>query len=208
MSAAEHTPDAAAPAPWRPGKLVHLESPRFVIRSLTREDVGDAFIGWLADPEVMIGMNLPRRRLSRTEAVAYVLSVDHRRSFRLGIQLRDGGALIGCFSVDVDPLHGWGETAVVVGERSWWGKDVVREARARLLDFLFDEVGLHRVMGRPHGRHFASIYNYKVLGFRLEGVLRQHLQAQGGEGRLDQLVFGLLRSEWQARRERLRGGAQ
>jgi len=183
---------------WEPGALLALQTDRFELRSMTREDVTEAFIGWLADPDTMLGLNLPQQRLSRAQAVRFVLGFDNRARFCLGIFPR-GGSQIGLFVVECNPRSHCADTSVVVGDRAWWGRDVVRETRGALLAFLFGTLGQHKVTGRPHGRNFASIYNYKALGFRCEGVLREQLLAVDGKSRLDQLIFGLLRSEWLAR---------
>ena len=187
--------------PWEPGASVRLETPRFIVRSMAREDVDAAFLGWLADPEVMLGLNLPRRQLSRLQAVRWVLGFDNRARFCLGIYPRSesGGATIGFFTVVCDPNSRCADTSVVIGERSWWGRNVVIETRRELLDFLFDRLDLHKVTGRPHGRNIASIFNYKALGFTCEAVLREQLRSIRDDSRLDQLIFGMLRSEWQTR---------
>lgn len=184
----------------QPGALVHLATPRFVLRSMAREDVTDGFIAWLADPEVMLGLNLPRRRLSRPQAVRFVLAHDNVTKFCLGIFDKANSRQIGFFTVNVDPRNRTGETSVVIGERVYWGKDVVREARSALLDFMFDTLDVHKVIGRPHARNFASIYNYQALGFRCEAVLREQLLSVDRSTRIDQMMFGILRSEWHAKR--------
>ena len=112
---------------WRPGDLVHLTTERFVVRSAEREDVTDAFLGWLADPDVMVGLNLPRKRFSRPQAVRFVLSHDNQTQFFLVIVCRGDDRPIGFFVVTVDPKHGCAETSVVVGDRDYWGKNVVIE---------------------------------------------------------------------------------
>jgi [ribosomal protein S5]-alanine N-acetyltransferase len=200
--------------PWVPGAALSLHTARFVLRSMAREDVDERFIGWLADPALTVGLNLPLQRLSRAQAVRYVLSHDNRARFFIGVFVRDGvepnapggAGQIGFFTLSADPTHRVAETAVVIGERSWWGRDVVVEARSALLTFAFTQLGQHKVLGRPHGRNFASIYNYKAMGFRCEAVLREQMQAVDGDGRLDQLVFGLLRSEWLARQNHANPG--
>lgn len=187
-------------ASWEPGTLLRLETPHFIVRPMTREDVDETFLGWLADPEVMLGLNLPRRQLSRVQAVRWVLGFDNRARFCLGIYPRSEAAAIGFFTVDCDLKNRCADTSVVIGERAYWGRNVVIETRSALLDFLFEIVDLHKVTGRPHGRNIASIFNYKALGFTCEAVLREQLQSVRDDSRLDQLVFGLLRSEWRARR--------
>ena len=92
---------------------------------------------------------------------------------------------------------------VVIGDRDYWGKGVVLEARGALLDFLFDVVGVSKVWGTPFERNFPSIFNYKAQGFTCEGVLRKHVINVKGK-RVDQYIFGLLRDEWHAHRAKVR----
>ena len=90
---------------------------------------------------------------------------------------------------------------MVIGERDYWGQNVVIETRRVLLEFLFNTVGVHKVVGRPHGRNFSSIFNYKAMGFVCESVLREQMRSiQEGHDRLDQLTFGLLKAEWDTRK--------
>jgi RimJ/RimL family protein N-acetyltransferase len=49
-------------------------------------------------------------------------------------------------------------------------------------------------------RNVPAIFNYKALGFRCEGVLKDHDISMLGE-RTDILMFGMLRSEWDEIRE-------
>ena len=89
------------------------------------------------------------------------------------------------------------KTNVLLGNRDYWGKDVVVEVRARMLEFLFERLRMEKVAGEILGRNLSSIYNYKAMGFRAEGVQRSHIMAASG-GRTDVYHFGLLRKEWEA----------
>ena len=190
---------------WQPGGLLALETTRFTLTSMLREDVTEAFVTWMADPEVMVGLNMHRRRLTRVQAVRFVLGFDNHKRFCLGIKDKVTKSLIGFFILDCDPIQQCTETSVVIGDKNFWGKNVVMETRSCLLDFLFNHMKMVKVIGRPHGRNFSSIYNYKALGFTCEAVLRQQMKAIQGEQRLDQLVFGILKPEWQQKRQELNG---
>lgn len=181
---------------WDPGDLVRFETERFVIRSMTREDVDDRLIGWLADRDVAAGLNMPIRTMNRPQAVAWALSHDNRSKFLLVVVSKETGHAIGFFTITVELAHKTAETAVVIGDQEQWGKNVVIEARGELLRFLFTTMKMHKVIGRPHSRNISSIFNYKAMGFTCEAVLREQMRAVDGAGRLDQLVFGLLASEW------------
>lgn len=80
---------------WQPGALVELTTERFIIRSMLREDVTEAFLSWMRDPEVMVGLNMPKRKLSRAQAVRYVLSNDNQNRFLLGIHSKSSETQIG-----------------------------------------------------------------------------------------------------------------
>lgn len=188
---------------WTPGALLKLETPRFIVRSMAREDVTETFTGWLADPEVMVGLNLPRRRLTRPQAVRWALSHDNASNFMLVVIDKASNEAIGFFTINADAGHLTAETSVVLGNHDFWGKNVVVEARTAILNFLFETLGIHKVIGRPHGRNFSSIFNYKVMGFTCEAVLREQMRAVDGNSRLDQLTFGILKTEWQARKAKM-----
>jgi RimJ/RimL family protein N-acetyltransferase len=186
---------------WKPGDLLTLETERFRLRSMLREDVTEDYLKWLADPEVMVGLNLPRRQLSRLQAVNYALSFDNQSRFKLIFEDRDGDRAFGFFTITSDPGHRSAETAVVLGDQSYWGKNAVIEGRTAIINFLFDTLKMHKVIGRPHGRNISSIFNYQALGFTCEAVLREQMRSVNEDERLDQLVFGLLRSEWEERKK-------
>lgn len=187
--------------PWKPGTPVRLETARYHLRSLSPDDVDDRYIGWLGDPEVMQTLNAPPRQLNRADIQRYVARFNNKTSFHIGVFDKASGRKIGIYSIYVDLGNGLAETNVAIGERDFWGRKAVLETRAALLDFLFDVVGVFKVWGRPFARNFPAVFNYKAQGFALEGVLRQHRRSVDG-GRLDQLMFGLLRDEWHARRSK------
>ena len=110
-----------------------------------------------------------------------------------------GGETIGFYTATIDPKHGYAETSVVVGNRNFWGKNVVIETRTALLDFLFETIGVHKVIGTPHGRNFSSIFNYKAMGFECEAVLREHMLSVDGKTQMDQLIFAMFRDQWKER---------
>jgi len=186
----------------RPGDLVTLETERFTIRSIEREDVTDSFLAWLTDDDVVIGMNMPQRQMTIAQAIRWVLSFDNDKRFFLLVLDTQTGTPIGFFTATIDG-HNVAETAVVVGDRAYWGQNVVMEARGAILDLLFDTLKVHKVIGKPHGRNFASIYNYGAMGFTCEAVLREQMKAIQKDERLDQLVYGIFASEWQSAKEAL-----
>lgn len=66
-----------------------------------------------------------------------------------------------------------------------------------LLNYLFQEVGLNKIMADTGAFNQASIALLKSLGFQQDGCLRQHQLLNGVLH--DQLLFSLLAEEWKER---------
>lgn len=183
---------------WTPHQPLVLETERFIVRSLAPAGITEAYISWWNDEEVQTGLGQAPRGWGRAEAVQHVKRFDNNTRFHLGIHVRGEGTLIGFIAIFLEG-QGRALTNIVIGDKSYWGKGVVLEVRARVLDFIFDHLGLEKVHGRLIARNFPSICNYHAQGFTCEGVLRSHDTAPDGS-RADICLFGLLREEWQARK--------
>ncbi len=178
------------------GRPVFLKTDRFDLRSVTPADASDRWLGWAKDPAIMGPLNMPARAMRREELAAHIASVDNQTRFLIGIFDKAGGAQIGFFMVDVEPIHRCAIFNVAIGEKEWWGKGVVNEARAALLDHFFESRGIEKASGTPLARNFPALFNYKAQGWRHEGTLRGQCLSAADGSRLDQYQFGLLRKEW------------
>ena len=195
---------------------VRLQTGRFALRGLNPSDATPRAAAWLADPAIAAPLNRPALAPEVSALAAEFGTANGTTRFMIGIFVRDdgpgdgagdelgdaAGAIIGFYTINRDPAHRTATFNVVIGERDWWGRGVVLETRAALLDHFFAERGVDKAIGQPHARNFASVFNYKRQGWVQEGVLRAHSLAANGAGRLDQVQFGLLASEWAALRGR------
>ena len=191
---------SGAPRGWKPGTPLVLHTERFILRSMTRLQACLATYPWTFDAEVMHPLGYPAGTWSRYSWYKRLKRYNNRQKFFLAIYPKGSREMIGYESFDVTS---WGvaSLAVAIGNRDWWGRGVVQETRHAVIDFLFDEVGCHRVWGMPTARNFSSIFNYQALGFTHEGVLRQQNFDHATQGLVDSVIFGLLRDEWLARRK-------
>jgi [ribosomal protein S5]-alanine N-acetyltransferase len=177
-------------------KLIKLRTKRFALRTLRQDDASESWLAWLQDPEVMDPLNLPARKMTLADIRSYIASFNNDSRSLVGIFERAGKTLIGFFMIEVDHIHRLVTFNVLIGDKAWWGKGVVNEARAALLDHVFKEWKMEKACGAPFARNFAAILNYKAQGWRHEGTLRSHRVSLIDGTRTDQFQFGLLRSEW------------
>ncbi|MEE9139345.1 MAG: GNAT family N-acetyltransferase [Alphaproteobacteria bacterium] len=198
---------AGSPATWKPGRPVRLETERFLVRSLTPADVTDRYVGWFHDPKVMDYVAMPRG-LTRKQLVKYVESFDNVSRFNLGIFTKETGLLIGYYTAECSPTSKVATLTVVIGDRDYWGKRAAVRGAAVVMDFLFETLGAHKLVGRVYSGNRSAIALNKLGGLREEGVLREH-EWVPPDGWRDIVLMGLLREEWRAglarRREKYKG---
>ncbi|MFP2908632.1 GNAT family N-acetyltransferase [Pyxidicoccus sp. 3LFB2] len=109
------------------------------------------------------------------------------------------GRLIGTVSArDVSRGHGRAQLGYMMSE-AYHGQGLGTRAVAMMLEQLFTPLPfLQRVWLTTLAENAASQGVARKLGFTLEGTMRGHCMHLGQ--RRDQQLWGLLRSEWEARR--------
>jgi RimJ/RimL family protein N-acetyltransferase len=77
--------------------------------------------------------------------------------------------------------------------RTQWGRGVMREALAALIDHAFTHIALRRLEAEIDPRNTASVALLQRLGFTREGLLRQRWSTKGEL--IDSALYGLLRDQ-------------
>lgn len=182
------------------GRPIFLETRRFSLRSLKPTDASERWMSWLKDPDIMIPLNAPPRKWTVNELMAHIASADNNERYLIGIFDLDSKVQIGLYMVDIDLFHRRANFNVVVGDKAWWGKGVINETRAVLLDEFFNNRGIEKATGMPLSRNFPAVFNYKSQGWRHEATLRSHCLSVSDGSRLDQYQFGLTKDDWRDKR--------
>jgi RimJ/RimL family protein N-acetyltransferase len=86
------------------------------------------------------------------------------------------------------------EFAIMIGDRSEWGKGVGRTLTKFVLNYGFDELNLNRIHLTALSTNERALRLYRSLGFKHEGTMRQ-AQYKGGKY-IDVIAMGLLREEY------------
>jgi len=181
--------------PPAPPRAPPLETERFHLRPLTRRQISRASLAWTADPEVMAGFGLRAGGWTLQAWRRTFRRFDNRRRCCYGIYCKADGKLIGYHVHELSPKAAHATLLVLIGERAWWGHGTVVEVRGAVLDQLFRRQAVRRITGTVRARNLASIFNYRRLGFRQEGVLREAATDADGKA-ADLVLFALLAREW------------
>lgn len=116
--------------------------------------------------------------------------------FQFAIRLRESGLLAGDLGVRFPEDARQVEIGFTLAPEHQH-RGYAREAVAAVLDHLFEVFGKHRVFASVDPRNEASLALLRRLGFRQEAHFRESIWFKGEWA--DDLVFGLLKSEWRKR---------
>ena len=108
--------------------------------------------------------------------------------------VRADGAVVGSVSYkNVNPAMGFAEIAYGFCE-SVHGRGIGTEAVRQMVERVFAETSLRRLVAYVHDTNVASCRLLDRLGFTREGLLREHFLIRGEPA--NEVAYGLLRREW------------
>jgi RimJ/RimL family protein N-acetyltransferase len=120
--------------------------------------------------------------------------------YQLGITLLKTGALIGDCGLHFPSLDGCQVEIGITLAPAWWRKGYATETLTSLFDYLFTELGKHRVYASVDPRNQASSALMKRMGMREEGVFLRSVWCRGEW--TDDAIYAILDEEWMDRKAR------
>jgi [ribosomal protein S5]-alanine N-acetyltransferase len=153
-----------------------LKTDHLILRQLSVSDIGTIFevfsddqVTQYYDLETFTNFEQAEKLIAHFQA-----RYEQREGIRWAITRRDNGEMIGTCG-----FNGFNRQAsrAVIGYdllRSSWGQGVAGQAVAGMLEFGFRRLELHRIEAYVDPENAASVRVLEKLGFRREGVLRDH----------------------------------
>lgn len=164
------------------GDLPELETPRLRLRKLKIEDAADMF-EYASDPEVARDVTWEPHKSINDSAVflnSVLQKYAGKKTSEWGLVLKESGKLIGtCGFVWWKPEHAKAEFGYALS-RKYWGRGLMTEAAAAVMDFAFDKMKLHRLEARCITTNFGSEKVMLKNGMKYEGLLRDVVYEKGG----------------------------
>ena len=172
------------------------ETERLILRPFTEDDAEKVFYGWASDDEVTKYLTWPTHKNVEASRgyIDYCLHLyDDPSQYQWGIEVKATHELIGNISVvrSSDDLES-AELGWVLG-RKYWGCGYMPEAASKVLEVLFDEVGMNCVYAEYDVNNPKSGRVMQKIGMKFEGVLRQ--AGRNNQGIVDCARYSILRCE-------------
>ncbi len=119
-----------------------------------------------------------------------------RTRYQLAITLRDDGSLIGNAGVrKSSPDATEGDMGCEIAP-DYWGRGYATEATRSVLEFGFEQLGLHRIGASTMAPNAGARRVLEKLGMTLEGELRETTLL--ADGWANSVIYGILDHEWRA----------
>ena len=156
---------------------VRLETERLVLRAFVIEDTEAGFRNWMSDERVTEFLRWPTHKdISISERVINEWVEEYKKDksfYQWAIVLKELGEPIGTISVvekneQIDMFH----IGYCIGSK-WWGNGYMSEAFARIISFLFEEVGAQRIESQHDPNNPASGKVMEKCGLKYEGTLHR-----------------------------------
>jgi RimJ/RimL family protein N-acetyltransferase len=175
-------------------RLVRLETPRYIVRTLGTEDATETWGDWLADPTAARNLNALPKRLSAAEVRAYIEKFDRINSDLLGIIEKETGTLIGIRANYIDWKQREFLINVLVGETEARNKGARSETRTAMYRYYFEDLDLLAARCSVVATNTAMLNVTKRNGWVHERTSRK--SAADGNGAVELLHFRLPRGVW------------
>jgi RimJ/RimL family protein N-acetyltransferase len=179
-----------------------IRTPRLALRPFTRDDL-DAVHAYVSDPDVVrylyweVTTDRAAARKMLDAKIGNWSLADAGQSLVLAVELADAGQVIGEVVLKwLSREHRQGEIGFVITP-AHQGHGYAAEAATALLALAFDDLGLHRVVGRCDPRNTASATVLERLGMRREAHFVQNEIFKGEWS--DEYVYALLAEEFRDR---------
>ncbi len=188
---ASSQPQTAVPE----GSPVQIETENFWLRSLNVQDAGPRLLQWLNDREILDALNLPDLHFTPEQLRQFISGFNNYNNYILGIFSKAEEIMIGFYTIDVNPQHRTGQLTAAIGDKAFWGKNIMPEIILAIRDHFFACRSVDKLSARVLAHNRRVIFNF--IGspdFIFEARLAKECLGIDGK-RLDLLIFSAIKGE-------------
>lgn len=181
---------------------MYLHTQRLLLRNFANSDL-EPFLAYRNDPEVakFQGWDFP---YPREKAAAFIENMKDMHAPKMGqwiqlaIELKETGELIGDVAYRVKNNDARQAAIGYSLASTYWRKGYATEALTALLDYLFEDVDMHRVAADCDVENTSSWKTLEKLGFRREAHFVESFFVNGKY--TSEYHYGILQREWRLRK--------
>ncbi|MCJ8340242.1 MAG: GNAT family N-acetyltransferase [Pseudomonadales bacterium] len=178
-----------------------IESQRLILRSMLQSDQDD-FFNHRLDHENFIYIGLAQEKQQVAERFAEIMSGwkgSEGEKLALAIELKSTGSMAGDLMFKYQShSHQIAEIGYAL-KTDFQGQGIATEAAKMLVDYVFNELPVNKIVAYCDPRNTASFSLMEKLGMRREGHLRENMRI--GDQWCDTYCYALLKRDWRQSNE-------
>ena len=160
-----------------------------------QEFVTEEYLGWLSDIEVTKYLDVSNYQQTKDTVNNYISKFNNTENYIFAIVVKEKKQHIGNITLqNIDWVHKFATEGIMIGEKNFWSGGYGTEARSLLLEFAFIELKLNRIISSAFIDNIAGIKSNIKLGYKTEGLLRNHMILNGKYS--DVVQQGILREDF------------
>ncbi|MDA4846205.1 GNAT family N-acetyltransferase [Hoeflea poritis] len=149
-----------------------IETERFVVRPAGRLRALQLFKKMNEDAEILLQLSHSDKKAGWWRLIRKYRLPNGRSRFMYEIIPTGSDECIGYHEIYLVPYRS-ATLGVVILDRDWWGKGVPLEVRKAIMAQFVRHAGVERFTGSVEARNFASVLNYRKLGFNHSGTMHR-----------------------------------
>lgn len=173
-------------------------TPRLILRRPVVEDITDAYLQWINDPNTNKFLEIRHKTQTREDCEQYIII--RRQSpymgFHFGVFEKNGGRFIGTVTFNGNnKLYNTTDISFVIGHPQVQKLGYATEAVTGACHFAFTAQNIFKITGGHYASNIGSMRVFQKNGFHIEGVRRlQNINIYGQ--REDSILHGVLAEEF------------
>lgn len=175
-----------------------LETERLILRDFVKDD-WQRVLEYQSDPLYLRYNEWTERTPEAVqEFVGWFLAhqvQEPRTKIQLAVILKSNNQLVGNCGIRMDKVNAIEADAGYEFDPQYWNYGYATEATHAIVDFGFNQFGVHRIWANCIADNIGSSHVLEKLGMQLEGRLRENQYFKGRWW--DTLIYAILAKEWQ-----------
>jgi RimJ/RimL family protein N-acetyltransferase len=184
-----------APSPSAP---IWIDAPLSYLRTLTEADASARWAAWLDQPEMQEALNLPARKNTKANIVAYIRKFDNDTKILLGIFDRTDDVMVGIITVQIDWAQRTYLANTFIGDADRRHKGYMFDLSPPFRDYFFDERGLDRMIATVLASNTPIRKYLDKTGWTLDRTLKAHVKSHADGSMLDLCCYSISHAAWNA----------
>ena len=181
-------------------KLENINGRRISLKKFSNAHLEcQEYHNWLRDPEVIRTLNLPDyiRTPVSVDSIRQYCSrlMDSNNNFFFAMHLTERAEFIGTAKIgSVNEFSGTADLGIMIGRKDLWGHGYATETIELLCDAAFEQLKIRRLTAGSMSNNPGMVRVFKKLGFKIEGIMRQHDRTE--DGYVDHVHLGCFKCEF------------